>query len=54
MTSLIHPSSTVSKSVKIGDNVTMGAGSVFNKDIPDNSLSIGRSYQINKKKITKS
>ena len=27
----------------------MGAGSVFNKDIPNNNLSIGRAYQINKK-----
>ena len=37
--------------IKIGDNVTMGAGSVFNKNIPNNNLSIGRSYQINKRKI---
>jgi bifunctional N-acetylglucosamine-1-phosphate-uridyltransferase/glucosamine-1-phosphate-acetyltransferase GlmU-like protein len=27
----------------------MGAGSVFYKNIPNNNLSIGRAYQINKK-----
>ena len=42
-TSLIAP-------IKIGNNSTLAAGSVFNKDIPSNNLSIGRSYQVNKKK----
>ena len=48
--SFVGSNSTIIAPIKIGDNVTMGAGSVFNKNIPDNNLSIGRSYQINKKK----
>ena len=48
--SFIGSNSTIISPIKIGNNVTMGAGSVFNKDIPDNNLSIGRAYQINKKK----
>ena len=48
--SFIGSNSTIIAPIKIGNNVTMGAGSVFNKDIPDNNLSIGRAYQINKKK----
>ena len=48
--SFVGSNSTIIAPIKIGDNVTMGAGSVFNKNIPDNSLSIGRSYQTNKKK----
>ncbi len=47
--SFIGSNSTIIAPIKIGDNVTMGAGSVFNKDIPNNNLSIGRAYQINKK-----
>ena len=45
----VGSNSTIIAPIKIGDNVTMGAGSVFNKDIPKNNLSIGRAYQINKK-----
>ena len=45
----VGSNSTIIAPIKIGDNVTMGAGSVFNKDIPNNNLSIGRAYQINKK-----
>ncbi len=48
--SFVGSNSTIIAPIKIGDNVTMGAGSVFNKDVPNNNLSIGRSYQINKKK----
>ncbi len=48
--SFVGSNSTIIAPIKIGKNVTMGAGSTFNKDIPDNTLSIGRAYQINKKK----
>ena len=47
--SFVGSNSTIIAPIKIGDNVTMGAGSIFNKDIPNNNLSIGRAYQINKK-----
>ena len=45
----VGSNSTIIAPIKIGDNVTMGAGSVFNKDIPSNNLSIARAYQINKR-----
>ncbi len=48
--SFVGSNSTIIAPIKIGSNVTMGAGSIFNKDIPNNNLSIGRAYQINKKK----
>ena len=48
--SFVGANSTIIAPINIGDNVTLGAGSVFNKDIPKNSLSIGRAYQINKTK----
>ena len=48
--SFVGSNSTIIAPIKIGENVTMGAGSVFNKDIPNNTLAIGRAYQINKKK----
>ncbi len=48
--SFVGSNSTIIAPIKVGENVTMGAGSTFNKDIPDNTLSIGRAYQINKKK----
>ena len=48
--SFVGSNSTIIAPINIGENVTMGAGSTFNKDIPDNTLSIGRAYQINKKK----
>ena len=47
--SFVGSNSTIIAPIKIGNNVTMGAGSVFNKNIPNNNLSIGRAYQINKK-----
>jgi len=48
----VGSNSTIIAPIKIGENVTMGAGSIFNKDIPNNSLAIGRAYQINKDKKT--
>ena len=48
--SFVGSNSTIIAPITIGKNVTMGAGSTFNKDIPDNTLSIGRAYQKNKKK----
>ena len=48
--SFIGSNSTIIAPIKIGDNVTLGAGSVFNQDVPDNTLSIGRARQINKNK----
>jgi bifunctional UDP-N-acetylglucosamine pyrophosphorylase/glucosamine-1-phosphate N-acetyltransferase len=48
--SFIGSNSTIIAPIKIGDNVTLGAGSVFNQDVPDNSLSLGRARQINKDK----
>ena len=47
--SFVGSNSTIIAPIKIGNNVTMGAGSVFNKNIPNNNLSIARAYQINKK-----
>ncbi len=47
--SFVGSNSTIIAPIKIGDNVTMGAGSVFNKDVPNDNLSIGRAHQINKK-----
>ena len=46
----IGSNSSLIAPIKIGNNTVLAAGSVFNKDIPNNNLSIGRSYQINKKK----
>ena len=48
--SFVGSNSTIIAPITIGKNVTMGAGSTFNKDIPNNTLSIGRAYQTNKKK----
>ena len=48
--SFVGSNSTIIAPINIGDNVILGAGSVFNKDIPKNSLSIGRAHQINKTK----
>ena len=51
--SFVGSNSTIIAPINIGDNVVLGAGSVFNQDIPDNSLSIGRARQINKEKKKK-
>ena len=48
--SFVGSNSTIIAPIEIGENVTMGAGSTFNKDIPNNTLSIGRAHQINKNK----
>ena len=48
--SFVGSNSTIIAPIKIGDNVTLGAGSTFNKDIPNDTLSIGRAYQVNKEK----
>ena len=48
--SFIGSNSTIIAPIKIGDKVTLGAGSVFNKDVPNDSLSIGRARQIIKDK----
>lgn len=37
----IGTNATILPNIKIGKNVTIGAGSLVNKDIPDNSLAIG-------------
>ena len=41
--SLIGSNSSLIAPVKIGNNVTIGAGSVINKDIPNNKLALRRS-----------
>ena len=48
--SFIGSNSSLIAPIKIGDNVTLAAGSVFNKNVPSNSLSIGRAHQVIKKK----
>ena len=48
--SFVGSNSTIIAPIKVGKNVTMGAGSTFNKDIPNNTIAIGRAYQTNKKK----
>nr|WP_255420133.1 bifunctional UDP-N-acetylglucosamine diphosphorylase/glucosamine-1-phosphate N-acetyltransferase GlmU [Petrotoga sp. 9PW.55.5.1] len=40
-TSLVAP-------IKIGKNSLIGAGSVITKDVPENSLALGRAHQVNK------
>ena len=46
--SFIGSNSTIIAPIKIGNDVVLGAGSTFNKEVPDNTLSIGRAHQINK------
>lgn len=45
----IHANSTVFGGITIGDNVIIGAGSVVNKSIPENSMVIGNPFRIIKK-----
>ena len=42
----IGGSVTILPGVKIGDNVTVGAGSVVTKDIPSNSVAVGNPCQV--------
>ena len=44
----IGSNSTLIAPIKIGDNATVGAGSVITENIPKNSLSIARKRQVNK------
>ena len=37
------------RGVKIGNNVTIGAGSVVTKDIPDNVVAVGNPCQVVKR-----
>ncbi|MBQ4446170.1 MAG: sugar O-acetyltransferase, partial [Prevotella sp.] len=45
----IGGSVTILPGVTIGDNVTIGAGSVVNKDIPSNSVAVGNPCKVIKK-----
>jgi bifunctional UDP-N-acetylglucosamine pyrophosphorylase/glucosamine-1-phosphate N-acetyltransferase len=46
--SFIGSNSTIIAPIQIGNDVVLGAGSTFNKKIPDKTLSIGRAHQVNK------
>ncbi|MBA7561971.1 hypothetical protein ES695_16675 [Candidatus Atribacteria bacterium 1244-E10-H5-B2] len=43
-------SATIIQRIKIGKNVTIGAGSVVIKDIPDNVIAVGNPAKIIKSK----
>ncbi len=45
----IGSNSTLIAPIKIGDNATVAAGSVITENVPENSLSIARKRQVNKK-----
>lgn len=42
----VHVAATIVGGVKIGDNVTIGAGAVVVKDVPDNSIVVGNPMKI--------
>ena len=48
--SFIGTGATIIQSIKIGKNVTIGAGSVIIKDIPDNVIAVGNPAKIIKSK----
>jgi acetyltransferase-like isoleucine patch superfamily enzyme len=48
--SFIGIDSTIIQGVKVGKNVTIGAGSVVIKDIPDNAVVVGNPGKIIKNK----
>ena len=48
--SFIGIGSTIIQEVTIGKNVTIGAGSVAIKDIPDNAIALGNPAEIIKSK----
>ncbi len=45
----IGGSTIICPGVKIGDNVTVGAGSVVTKDIPNNVIAVGNPCRVIKK-----
>lgn len=47
---LIHPNSVVFGNINIGNNVIIGAGSVVNKDVPDNAVAVGNPFRIIKER----
>ena len=49
--SFIGSNSDLVAPVTIGSNVTVAAGSVITKDVPDNALGLGRSKQSNKREL---
>ncbi len=49
--SLININTTRDQGIKIGKNVTIGAGSVVIKDIPDNVIALGNPAKIIKSKM---
>ena len=51
--SFIGSNSSLVAPVTVGSNATVAAGSVINKDIPDNALGFGRAKQENKKDWSK-
>ena len=51
--SFIGSNSTLIAPLIIEDNALIAAGSTINKDVPKDSLAIARSYQTNKKRISK-
>ena len=51
--SFIGSNSSLVAPVTIGSNATVAAGSVINKDVPDNALGFGRAKQENKKDWSK-
>ena len=51
--SFIGSNSSLVAPVTVGTNATVAAGSVINKDVPDNALGFGRSKQENKKDWSK-
>ena len=51
--SFIGSNSSLVAPVTVGSNATVAAGSVINKDVPDNALGFGRAKQENKKDWSK-
>ena len=51
--SFVGTNSSLVAPINIGKNAYVGAGSTITKDIPDNSLGVGRSKQINKENWSK-
>lgn len=47
---IIYPNSVVFGNINIGNNVIIGAGSVVNKDVPDNAVAVGNPFRIIKER----